>query len=402
MTLNFNEVAKLKEKKINAGDRWAYVADFNTKHKGDELKSTERIDAEIPDILHIISQGGKVGVLAHKGRFKDGDAENLDFVVPYLTSKLGHRVVYFPENNTPAAVEFIKNIRPGMVAVMGNVRQHPGEEKNDPALAEQFAALAEDVAVGGFGKAHREEASNVGIQKFKRAYATDNQLKEMDKLALWAGKDKNTYSVAVLGGIKKEKITTGLAGFVETYDAVIPGGIVLNTIMRVMGYPVGASKLEDGGKTFERAVSAILSGPHSHKILMPEKVIMAKKIDDGQLIDQRYKPLKEGILEGYQSVDFVPSQAQLDSLETMVSRQGRLILAGTPGIYPQFPEATEAVLARMRKNKDRCVVLGGDTAAEVNYDGPSSTGGGSALHFVAYGTTPVFEALRKNFHTFAH
>ena len=44
----------------------------------------------------------------------------------------------------------------------------------------------------------------------------------------------------------------------------------------------------------------------------------------------------------------------------------------------------------------RSIVLGGDTSAEVNFKGPSSTGGGSALYFVANETTHVFEALKIN------
>jgi len=50
----------------------------------------------------------------------------------------------------------------------------------------------------------------------------------------------------------------------------------------------------------------------------------------------------------------------------------------------------------MKSPKVRGIVLGGDTAAEVKYDGAVSTGGGSALYFVAHGTTPVFEALKQN------
>ena len=57
------------------------MADFNIEHQGLDLKSTKRIDAEVPDAKYILDRGGIVLSLAHKGRFKSGDAEDLDYVV---------------------------------------------------------------------------------------------------------------------------------------------------------------------------------------------------------------------------------------------------------------------------------------------------------------------------------
>jgi len=57
-------------------------------------------------------------------------------------------------------------------------------------------------------------------------------------------------------------------------------------------------------------------------------------------------------------------------------------------------QSTEEVLKRMELVKDNSIVLGGDTKTEVKFSGKSSTGGGSALYFVANGTTPVLEALK--------
>jgi phosphoglycerate kinase len=396
MRINFHDIARLQETRINEGNIWIYVADFNVKHKGTDLKNTDRIDVEIADTKYILSQGGVAVFLAHKGRFKDRDTEDLDFVVPHLSDKLGVGVAYFPENNTPTAVQFVQGLRPGTAAIMGNTRKHEGEERNDPHLASQFARLGQYAAIGGFGKAHRAHASNVGIQEFIPSYATESQLKEMVLLAPWAGKNLSTYSVAVLGGVKKEKITTGLVGFAQIYDAIIPGGIVLNTILKVKGYDIGASLIEDSGKTFEREVKEVLVGQYGAKVHIPGKVIVARH-KNGQYQDAHTIEVANGVAEGYMIVDYLLPSSATDSLDRMVEENGRLILAGTPGIYVAgFKSATEAVLTRMERNSANCVMLGGDTVSEVPYDGPRSTGGGSALHFVANGTTPVLEALKAN------
>jgi len=260
MVINLDDIAQLRNAYINPGNRWIYSTDFNIGHKGPKLRNSSRVDVEVDDAKFILDQGGIVLFLAHKGRFKDGDTEDLEFIVPHLENQLGVGVAYYPENNTLDAFEFTRNLMPGTAAIMGNTRKNEGEEKNDAELAAQFAILGQFVAVGGFGKAHREHASNVGILQHLPGYATQSHLDEMISLGPWTGSDPDTYSVAVLGGIKKEKITAGLVGFVESYDAVIPGGIVLNTILRVQGYEIGDSIIEDNGKTYETEVEAVLRG----------------------------------------------------------------------------------------------------------------------------------------------
>ena len=84
-------------------------------------------------------------------------------------------------------------------------------------------------------------------------------------------------------------------------------------------------------------------------------------------------------------------------LETAVAKEGRILMAGTPGIYAAgFTDATDQILEYMTLPGVRSAVLGGDTAAEVNFKGTTSTGGGSALYYLVNGTTPVYEALKKN------
>lgn len=400
MTIPFRDIARLRTATIKKRDIWIYVADFNIAHDGTTLKSTQRIDAEIDDAKFILERGGIVAFLAHKGRFKDGDTEDLDFVLPYLSCRLGKEVgkelLYYPENNTPEAARFVQGLPAQTAAVMGNTRKHAGEEENDRGLSKQFAALGQRAAIGGFGKAHRAHASNVGIQGYIPCYATESQLKEMKLLARWTGASPGVYSVAVLGGVKKEKITIGLGGLARTYDAIIPGGIVLNTILKAKRFEIGASVISDGGKTFQKEVSEVLDGPHADKVLIPDAVIVARKAR-GQYVSARRLPVKEGVPDGHMIVDYELSAAGVDALDRMVEGNGRLLLAGTPGIYTAgFTSATAPILARMSRLPGRCVALGGDTAAEVGFKGRCSTGGGSALYFVANGTTPVYQALRAN------
>jgi len=387
--MKFDNINLLENATIREGDRWAYVADFNVDHDGNNIPSPGRIDVELDDIRQIVDAGGVVAALAHKGRFKDGDTEDLDFAVEYVGRKIGCNALYFPENNTQDAVDFLNALPPGTFAGMGNARMHEGEEKNDPILAEQFARLGDRVAVGGFGKAHRAHASNVGILKHIPGYLTRSQTREMETLEEWAGRSE-AFSVAVLGGVKKEKITTGLVGFAENYDAIIPGGIVLNNILLAKGYDVGESLIADGAKPLLPTVEELLHGEYGSKIYVPNQVVVAT-YSDGNFSEGTVIDIADGVPSGYMIVDYILSDDALGCLE----KAERGIVAGTPGIYNKgFTSATDAVMESMRKDDVRAIILGGDTAAELEFDGPVSTGGGSALYFASYRTTPVMDALR--------
>ena len=270
MKIDFDLVNQLEKTEIESGSRWVYVADFNIKHTGTKLKSTQRIDVEVEDLKQLQEGGARVVILAHEGRFNDGPGE-LDFVVSYLSEQLGVDVKYFKENDTFAARNFAKGLQSGDVAIMGNTRKNEGEENGDDSLAQRFSKLGKSVAIGGFGKAHRVNSSNIGILKYLPGYATQSQLREMRNLEGLAGREEGISSVAVLGGIKKEKITIGLVGLIDSYDVVIPGGIVLNTcLVKKFNFDVGDSVVGEVNKTL------ITTGP----------VILTKALWDGVVTEE--------------------------------------------------------------------------------------------------------------------
>lgn len=402
--VNFDEVRQLEATHIRKNDRWLYSADFNVGYDRSInskfiLQNTLRIDVELEDINYIVRNGGIAVVLAHHGRYRK-DVENLEFVIPYLKSKLETDVFYCEDNIGKKAGNFINSLDAGCIGVMGNTRLHEGEEKNDLELAYKFSRLGERIAIGGFGKAHRENASNVGILEYIPGYATRSQIREMSLLSPWAGKS-NQYSVAIIGGVKKEKITIGLAGLVESYDCIIPGGIVLNTVYSTQGIEIGNSVSNGRDKTLENIVKGIINGPYSDKIRVPERVIIAR-INGGTYEDVHEILIDEGVPSNFSIVDFIPNDKILECLERACSEKGRIIMAGTPGIYKDkrrnvlFKCATETVLDFMNNKNVSSALVGGDTVGEIEFKGVRSTGGGSALAFIAYGTTAVFEALRKN------
>lgn len=382
----------LLNRRIVRGERWIFSAGFNV---ASGMRDVSRIDAEVADIARLANAGARVSVLSHQGRYKDGSAQHLGDVATYLSGRLGKEVIYVPENTTDSAVDHSRALAPGGVALFGNTRHHPGEECNDPALAAQFARLGDAVAVGGFSKAHREHASNTGLLKYLPGWAAHSLLIELERLSPWSGADPSVPSLAVLGGVKPEKTLVGLHGFSRTYDVVVPAGAVLNHVLRAQGHQVSNSELGEEPERCTRTTLEIL-GSAAARIHVPDRVIIARR-SGGSFTDPREIRIAEGIPSGFAIVDFFLESWLLDLMREFASTGCRAVMAGTPSLYLQgFGHASTQLLEWASAPRVKAILLGGDTVSELPFDGPTSTGGGSALCYLGEVDLPVLRALREN------
>lgn len=64
-----------------------------------------------------------------------------------------------------------KDIKPGQILMLENLRFHKEEEKNDPEFSKQLASLADIAVNDAFGVSHRAHASVEGITKYLPAVA---------------------------------------------------------------------------------------------------------------------------------------------------------------------------------------------------------------------------------------
>jgi phosphoglycerate kinase len=385
-----DEAGLFQKARIGRGERWIFSADFNIKN----VSKSDRVDEELADILRISESGGITVILAHQGRY--GEAKSLDFVANYISETLRRKVHYFPENSSDAAFAFVEKLKPGEIALMGNTRFNEGEERNAPELAYTFAHLGDNVVVGGFGKAHRMHASNYGVLDYRRGYLGTSQFDQMRKLEDWKGQD-SSYSVAVLGGVKKEKILLGLKGFAPIYDAIIPGGIVLNTILKCIYGDVGQSVVSDKGSSFVNDVEEVLA-KHKDKLLIPIDVIVARE-EDGGFVDQKLVNLgREKVPDDCKIISYRPPYSAELALGKVAKENGRLVIAGTPDVLLERADsASQRLLYWIERMEAKPLILGGDTARELNCRAIISSGGGSALMYLTQGTTFVYEKLKENF-----
>lgn len=390
--MDLSDVNLLEGRIVSPGERWILSEGFDVEQ---DLKSTDRIDAALEDLRQLVDSGAVTAILSHQRRFRT-NPQHLDFVAEYLSAQLGRPVKYFPSNTSEEAVSVSLQGKPGSITLFGNTRFSRGEEENDPGLARQFARFGDFVAVGGWCKAHRKNSSNVGILNYLPGFLARSQITEMKLLSPWAGKSER-YSVAVVGGVKKEKITEGLVGFVESYDAVIPGGIVLNTVLMVKGIDIGKSIIDDGGKVCDQEVRKVLESENAGKIAIPERIVIAPSLDDYDR--RRTISTGESLPEGWMIVDYEMPPVALAALDKLRMESGRLVLAGTPAVYKKgFKVATEAILAYASRGEIQAIALGGDTISDLKgvFRGVCSIGGGASLSYLARGETVCWATLRAN------
>ncbi len=379
-------VPLLREQRLGAGQLWLYSAGFNV---GPELADTTRIDSELGDLARLAAAGARVVLLAHQGSRRERTAHSLEYLAGYLEGRLRRPVEYLADPLGPGAAARLARLGDGEIVVAGNTRLLDGEESDDPALARELAGLGERVAVGGFSKAHRAHASNVGLLRHLPGCAADSLVAELVGLEPWRLTGER-FSVAAVGGLKAEKIDPGFLGFAQSWDLVIPGGAVLNALLAARGHEVGDSDL-GGCRRAAAAAAALVERGCRADVHLPERIVIAP-LAERRPERARTIAVEEGVPAGHAIVDFELRPETATRLRRL--REGRMILAGPPGLYAAgFRRATAPLLEAMAAPGVEALLLGGDSVAELPWDGPVSAGGGSALVHLSGGELPVLAAL---------
>ncbi|MGE5268304.1 MAG: phosphoglycerate kinase, partial [Thiohalocapsa sp.] len=128
-----------------AGKRVLLRADLNVPVKDGRVTDATRIERLAPTIEALVGRGAKVVVMSHFGRPKGPDpSQSLRPLVAPLSQAIGGRPVQFAADCVgPEAERVVEALRPGEIALLENLRFHPGEEKNDPDFARRLAALGD-------------------------------------------------------------------------------------------------------------------------------------------------------------------------------------------------------------------------------------------------------------------
>jgi phosphoglycerate kinase len=382
------------------GKRVFVRVDFNvpldkaTKKVGDD----SRITATLPTVKHLIERGARIVLGSHLGR-PDGQTRpelSLEPVAARLAELLAVDVVLADEPVGDGARKVVSDLRDGQVAMLENLRFHPGEEANDEGLARQLASYADVYVNDAFGTAHRAHASTAGMVKFVADKGAGFVMaKEIDFLTRLLGEVDVPY-IAVLGGAKVSDKIEVLDALLERVNSIVIGGAMANTFLEAQGKNVGKSKVERDklpiARNFLRKAVEKKIAVH-----LPTDVVVATGLDA-----ETATPV---------SVDSIPAdQMALDIGPATVEAYRKVLAAartvfwnGPMGVFekPKFAAGTLAVARALAENKLALTVVGGgDSAAAIAKAGLAekvshvSTGGGASLEFVQGLDLPGIAALR--------
>ena len=221
--------------------------DFNVPLLEDgTIRDNTRIVAALPTIKYLLEQNCAVILCSHLGRPKGQVVPEMSLapVAKELSKLLGQEVKLAKDVVGEDAQKLAKELKPGEVMLLENVRFEPGEEKNDPELAKKFADMAEVFVNDAFGTAHRAHASTAGIADYLPAVSGFLIEKELKFLGDAINNPKRPF-VAILGGKKVSDKIGVIDSLLEKVDTLMIGGAMAYTFFRSMGYTVGNSICEE-------------------------------------------------------------------------------------------------------------------------------------------------------------
>ena len=102
-----------------------------------QIADDGRIKATLPTIDYLKEQGAGIILCSHLGRPKGQVVEEMRLapVADRLMQLLGGPVKYVKDCIGPEVEEAARELKPGDVLLLENLRFHAGEEKNDPEFA---------------------------------------------------------------------------------------------------------------------------------------------------------------------------------------------------------------------------------------------------------------------------
>ena len=365
------------------GKRVLVRVDFNVPLDGDRITDDTRIRAALPTLEALRERGARLLLAAHLGRPKDREPE---FSLAPVAARLGELL----KTAVPLAPD-LDHVPDGDVVMLENIRYEPGETKNDPALAQRLADLADAYVDDAFGAAHRAHASTEGVAQLLPSAAGLLLQGEVQTLT-GILEDPARPLVAIVGGAKVTDKIGVLEAFLQSADAILIGGAMAFPFLSVQGHSIGDSLCAD--EDLEPARELLERG--SHKLRLPVDLVLGRAFDADT---ERREVDGVDVPEGWMGLDVGPRTTAAYASE--IAAAGTVFWNGPMGAFELAPFAagTRAVAEAVAATDATTVVGGGDSAAALKQFGLAdrvthlSTGGGASLELIEGKTLPGVEVL---------
>ena len=363
------------------------------------IKDPSRIDASLPTLEYILSQDASIILASHLGRPKGKPTPNcsLSVTARYLANKLQKPVLFVEECIGSKAKAAAKNLAPGNILMLENLRFHKEEEANDPAFAKELASLADIYVNDAFGAAHRAHASIEGISHYMPTKLAGLLMeKEVKYLKDHITSPQKPFLV-ILGGAKVSDKIGLLKNLLDKADTIFIGGAMAYTFLKAIGKPVGNSKIEVD--SLHLALDIVEKAKEkSVSILFPQDHIVSASFDYKTHSLEDFS-CQETIPEGYLGLDI--GGKTLAFLDPIIKNAKTIFWNGPMGVFEvlSLAQGTFALAKAISESSALSIVGGGDSQAAIRQSGYQekisfiSTGGGASLEFLEDKTLPGIAVL---------
>ncbi len=397
--------------------------DFNVPlDENGKITDDTRIRGALPTLKKILADGGSLIIMSHMGKPKGKVNPKMslgqikDTVGKYLNTE-----VEFAEDCAKAA-EQAKNLKPGGVLLLENLRFHPEEEgkpvgidKEDPAydaakkemkerqkeFAKTLASYADVYVNDAFGTAHRRHASTAVIADYfdqndkMLGYLMEKEVKAVDNIL----SDIKRPFTAIMGGSKVSTKIGIIENLMDKVDNLILCGGMTYTFAKAKGGNVGLSICENDKLDLALDIIKKAQEKGVNLVLGTDCVAADSFSNDANTMVVSCMDIPEG----WEGLDAGPETRKL--FANAIKGAKTILWNGPAGVFEfdNFTAGSRAIadaIVEATENGAFSLVGGGDSVACVNKFGLAdkvsyvSTGGGALLEAIEGKELPGIAAIR--------
>lgn len=412
-----------KIENYNFKDKKAIVrVDFNVPlDENGNITDDTRIRGALPTLKKILSDGGSLILMSHMGKPKGKVNPKLSLlqIRDAVAKALGRDVKFAPD--CAKASEAAKNLKPGEVLLLENLRFYPEEEgkpvgidKNDPGydaakkemkerqkeFAKILASYADVYVNDAFGTAHRSHASTAVIADYfdkdskMLGYLMEKEVQAVDNIL----KDIKRPFTAIMGGSKVSTKIGIIENLMDKVDNLILCGGMTYTFAKAQGGKIGDSICEDDKLQLALDIIKMAKEKGVNLVLGTDCVAADSFSNDAKT---QICPVNN-IPDGWQGLDAGPDS--ILQFRAAIVPAKTILWNGPAGVFEfdNFTAGSRAIaeaIAEATDNGAFSLVGGGDSVACVNKFGLAdsvsyvSTGGGALLEAIEGKTLPGVAAV---------
>ena len=354
----FSEDLKVSNKRI------IVRLDLNVPINNFKIEDNTRIKIIEPFINKLIEKKAKIIIISHLGRPKGKIVKEMSLkpIYDYLKKNLLGNISFYQGEINNDAVNASKNLIPGEVLLIENIRFFKEEENDDENFAKNLSKLGDFYINEAFSCSHRKQASLHKITKYIDSYGGPLLEKEIQSINLIL-KNKKEPVTSIIGGSKVSTKINVLLNLIQNVNNLIIVGAMANNFLKFKGFNVGLSILEKGK---EEIIEDIYSSAEKNNcnIITPLDCIVSNNLNGSPKLKSINEITSEDMI-----LDI--GKKTVDLINKTVENSKTVFWNGPAGYFENkdFSSGTIAIAKKIAENSQSksliSIVGGGDTLAAI-------------------------------------